>query len=160
MSSRGGTPKASRRGDLAAQQRSGTASAARSDIEKVHAIAEAARELNELRERWLNPPEWTKEEVLEFPGSIDGPWTHYVHDPDARGIGTVRWSRLVPKDSDCAGKLKARTLTNLYNQRPTWLAHAHEKLDAAVLSAYAWPTCLSANELLRSLLALNLDRGP
>ncbi len=33
--------------------------------------------------------------------------------------------------------LKKRTLTNLYNERPTWLKLAHEKLDRAVLSAYA-----------------------
>ena len=36
------------------------------------AIAAAAKELNELRERWLNPPEWTAERILEFPGSITG----------------------------------------------------------------------------------------
>jgi len=41
--------------------------------EQEAAIAEAARELNELREHWLNPPEWTREEILEFPGSADGP---------------------------------------------------------------------------------------
>jgi hypothetical protein len=34
-------------------------------------------------------------------------------------------------------RLKKRTLTNLYNQRPTWLKLAHEKLDRAVLAAYA-----------------------
>jgi len=33
--------------------------------------------------------------------------------------------------------LKERTLTNLYNQRPAWLRLAHEKLDHAVLAAYA-----------------------
>jgi hypothetical protein len=33
--------------------------------------------------------------------------------------------------------LKKRTLTNLYNQRPTWLALAHAELDRAVLAAYA-----------------------
>jgi hypothetical protein len=33
--------------------------------------------------------------------------------------------------------LKKRTLTNLYNQRPTWLQLAHEKLDRATLAAYA-----------------------
>ena len=44
------------------------------------AIAAAAKELDELRSRWLNPPEWTKTEVLEFPGSADGPWARYV-DP-------------------------------------------------------------------------------
>jgi hypothetical protein len=44
------------------------------------AIAAAARELDDLRNRWLNPPEWTKTEVLEFPGSVDGPWARYI-DP-------------------------------------------------------------------------------
>ena len=34
-------------------------------------------------------------------------------------------------------RLKKRTLTNLYNERPTWLKHSHEKLDRAVLAAYA-----------------------
>jgi hypothetical protein len=33
--------------------------------------------------------------------------------------------------------LKRRTLTNLYNERPTWLRLAHERLDRAVLAAYA-----------------------
>ena len=45
------------------------------------AIAAAAKELNELRERWLNPPEWTVERILEFPGSADGPWSRYVVRP-------------------------------------------------------------------------------
>jgi hypothetical protein len=34
-------------------------------------------------------------------------------------------------------RLKKRTLTNLYNERPQWLKLAHEKLDRAVLAAYA-----------------------
>ena len=38
------------------------------------AIGEGARELNDLRERWLNPPEWTATEILEFPGTVGGPW--------------------------------------------------------------------------------------
>jgi hypothetical protein len=33
--------------------------------------------------------------------------------------------------------LKKRTLTNLYNERPTWLKLAHLKLDQAMLAAYA-----------------------
>ena len=37
------------------------------------AIGAAARHLDELRQGYLNPPEWTCEEVLEFPGSADGP---------------------------------------------------------------------------------------
>lgn len=73
-----------------------------------------------MRNNWLNPPEWTRTEVLEFPGSVDGPWKRYVHDADKRGIGTVRYPRIVPKDADSAAKLKKRTLTNLYNEMPTW----------------------------------------
>ena len=23
---------------------------------------------------WRDPPEWNRTEVLEFPGSVDGPW--------------------------------------------------------------------------------------
>ena len=34
-------------------------------------------------------------------------------------------------------RLKKRTLTYLYNERPPWLKLAHEKLDRAVLAAYA-----------------------
>ncbi|HEY5310967.1 MAG TPA: DNA methyltransferase [Pirellulales bacterium] len=122
-------------------------------------IAGAARELDELRNNWLNPPEWTREEVLEFPGSVDGPWARYVQQPNGQGIGTVRYPRLVPKDADAAKKLAKRTLTNLYNERPTWLDFAHKKLDAAVFDAYGWPADLSDDDLLARLLALNLQRA-
>jgi len=127
--------------------------------ERLQAIADAARELDHLRSTWLNPPEWVREEVLEFPGSVDGPWARHVHDPDDRGIGTVRYPRLVPRDAECAANLKARTLTSLYNQRPTWLALAHEKLDAAVFAAYGWEPSMSDDQLLESLLSLNLERA-
>ncbi len=72
--------------------------------------------------------------MLEFPGSVAGPWARYVtgaDPPRADGIGTVRYPRLVPKDDEAAAKVKKRTLTNLYNERPTWLDLAHQKLDAA-----------------------------
>jgi type II restriction/modification system DNA methylase subunit YeeA len=145
------------------------------------AIAAAAKELDELRNRWLNPPEWTKTEVLEFPGSVDGPWARYIDpatvrphrphpDPLPKGegtigdllpegegtVGTVRWPRLVPKDPGCAESLKKRTLTNLYNERPTWLDLAHKKLDRAVFAAYGWDPGISDDELLGRLLELNL----
>ncbi len=57
-------------------------------------------------------------------------------------------------------ELKKRTLTNLYNERPTWLDLAHKKLDAAVFAAYGWPTDLPDQEILARLLALNLSREP
>jgi hypothetical protein len=53
-----------------------------------------------------------------------------------------------------------RTLTNLYNERPTWLANAHASLDAAVLAAYGWPAELADEQILASLLAFNLGREP
>ena len=74
--------------------------------------------MNELRENWLNPPEWTMTRVLEFPGATDGPWSRFVVDPDARGIGTVRYPCVEPRNEECAKKLAKRTLTNLYNKRP------------------------------------------
>ena len=55
--------------------------------------------------------------------------------------------------------LAKRTLTNLYNQRPTWLANAHAALDAAVLAAYGWPADLADTEILERLLALNRQRA-
>ncbi len=122
-------------------------------------IAEAAKELDELRNNWLNPPEWTREEVLEFPGSVDGPWARYVHDPNKQGIGTVRYPRIVAKDEECAKQLKNRTLTNLYNQRPTWLELVHRKLDEAVFAAYGWDAEMSDEQLLAKLLELNLQRA-
>ena len=122
-------------------------------------IAAAAKELDDLRNRWLNPPEWTREQILEFPGSVNGPWARYVHDPDERGIGTVRYPRVAAKDEEAAEKLKERTLTHLYNQRPTWLDLAHKKLDEAVFAAYGWDPGISDEEILKRLLALNLERA-
>ncbi|TXL63909.1 adenine methyltransferase [Zeimonas arvi] len=60
-------------------------------------------------------------------------------------------------------KLKKRTLTNLYNERPTWLANIHRDLDAAVAKAYGWDDYtpeMPDDEILRRLLALNLERAP
>ncbi len=56
-------------------------------------------------------------------------------------------------------ELKKRTLTNLYNARPTWLQNAHAALDRAVFSAYGWPEGIGDEEILKNLLALNLERS-
>ena len=104
------------------------------------AIATAARRLNELRENWLNPPEWVERVPEVVPGYPD---------------------RILPK-SGFEAELKKRTLTNLYNQRPAWLDNAHKTLDRAVASAYGWTDYTDAmpdEEILRRLLALNLARA-
>ena len=87
------------------------------DSPLVTVIAEAARELVEKRDAWLNPPGASEHE------------------------------------------LKSRTLTNLYNARPSWLAEAHRKLDEAVFAAYGWPATLTDAEVLEHLLVLNHQRA-
>jgi len=101
------------------------------------AIAAAAQELTRLRDAWLNPPEWTQREPEVVPGYPD---------------------RILPRPG-FEGELKKRTLTNLYNARPAWLANAHRALDAAVAAAYGWPADLDDADLLARLLALNLSRA-
>jgi hypothetical protein len=52
------------------------------------AIAEAARELDQLRTNWLNPPEWTTTQTLEFPGTVGGPWDRYIDPATVRPINS------------------------------------------------------------------------
>lgn len=91
-------------------------------MEHSEAIAHAAQRLNELRERWLNPPQWTRREPEVVPVGIErSPY------PD----------RILPREG-FEKQLATRTLTKLYTERPAWLAQAHEVLDAAVAAAYGW----------------------
>ena len=76
----------------------------------------------------------------------------------ARDLDRLRIGWLNPPGLSEADLAK-RTLTNLYNARPTWLAQAHERLDAAVLAAYGWPPDIDREDLLARLLALNLARA-
>ncbi len=56
-------------------------------------------------------------------------------------------------------ELKKRTLTNLYNEHPAWLEHAHARLDAAVAAAYGRPATHTKKEILERLLQLNHQRA-
>ena len=102
------------------------------------AVALEARRLVALRDRWLNPPEW-----VEW---VDEPGRGYPKRP-------------VPRNAEATKALKKRTLTNLYNAHPQWLADAHETLDAAVAAAYGWPAGIAAADALRNMLALNVSDG-
>jgi type II restriction/modification system DNA methylase subunit YeeA len=75
----------------------------------------------------------------------------------ARELVEKRGAWLNPPDATEA-ELKKRTLTNLYNARPSWLAELHRKLDEAVFAAYGWPSTMTENELLERLLRLNQER--
>ena len=93
-------------------------------------IAAAAQALNEQRERWLNPPEW----IDPIARSVDLADTFADVPAEARPL--IRESAIMAiaaRDPN----LRKRTLTNLYNERPTWLVLAHAELDRAVLAAYA-----------------------
>ena len=101
---------------------------------RAQAIASAVRRLVALRDHWLNPPElveWVEEPVPGYP------------------------RRPVPRDGKAAKAVKKRTLTNLYNARPQWLADAHAQLDAAVAAAYGWPADIADDAALADLLARN-----
>lgn len=72
--------------------------------QRTHAltIANAAFKLNQLRDNWLNPPEW-----------VD-----WVITPEEEKAGFPK--RPVAKPGHEA-ELKKRTLTNLYSAKPAWL---------------------------------------
>lgn len=117
--------------------------AAYADDPRAQAIAAAAARLNELRENWLNPADL----VVRSPEVVPG-------YPD----------RILPRDEAAARELRKRTLTNLYNARPQWLANAHAALDATVAEAYGWGEDwrvgrLDDDEILVRLFALNQNRS-
>ena len=112
-----------------------------SDQPRAEAIARAAKRLNDLREAWLNPPEWTERvpEVIPL-GMETSPY------PD----------RIVAKHGH-EKDLADRTLTKLYNQRPAWLAAANQTLDTAVAAAYGradYTAEMPDEEILKRLLGL------
>ncbi|MGI8483737.1 MAG: class I SAM-dependent DNA methyltransferase [Thermomicrobiales bacterium] len=97
------------------------------------------------------------------------PGTEPVDDPRvieigaaAKALDNLPRSWLDPEGASEA-ELKKRTLTNLYNQRPTWLANAHARLDRAVWEAYGWsdgdPSSVPEDVILSRLLDLNMERS-
>ncbi|MBA2693555.1 MAG: class I SAM-dependent DNA methyltransferase [Rubrobacter sp.] len=85
------------------------------------------------------------------------PRVEAISDAAAR-LDTLRRNWLDPEGATAAD-LKKRTLTNLYNARPTWLDNAHRSLDEAVFEAYGWPLGISDEDILKELLALNMERS-
>ena len=114
-------------------------------------ISAAAKQLHTERHAWLNPG--SAQAGKSPPNSLGG---------DLEG-----------------GKLKDRTLTNLYNALQVWrglddirvkpaaadfaprLDELHRELDEAVCDAYGWDYAVleDEEEILRRLLALNLARA-
>ena len=132
-----------------------------------------AHELWSLRMgTWLgkgNDPRYTPTTTFEtfpFPWApgkepIDDPRVVAIAEA-AKALNEAREAWLNPPDASEA-ELKKRTLTNLYNARPTWLVQAHARLDCAVWAAYGWDDPDSADvddeTILTRLLALNQERA-
>jgi hypothetical protein len=76
------------------------------DDPRAQRIAAAAKRLDELRRAWLNPPDLV--DIVPEVTPTAAPGEDPRRYPD----------RIVPKTAEAAVKLKERTLTNLYNQRP------------------------------------------
>lgn len=104
------------------------------------AISEAAKTLDEMRTRWLFPAEWVDviaEVAAGFPDRRVSKVGHEFH-------------------------LKTRTMTNLYNAPPPWLAQLHQSLDKAVAEAYGWSDFspeMPDDEILRRISLLNTERS-
>jgi type II restriction/modification system DNA methylase subunit YeeA len=128
-----------------------------------------------IHERWAlstcswigvgNDPSYTSASTFE---TFPFPWPP-GHEPKdsplveaiagaARELVAKRDAWLNPPNAS-EEELKRRTLTDLYNARPAWLADAHRKLDEAVFAAYRWPSTLTDAEILERLLALNRQRS-
>ena len=101
---------------------------------RVRVIADVAVRLVELRDRWLNPPEWlvwVEEPVQRFP------------------------KRAVARNEAAEKELRKRTLLNVYNAHPQLLDDAHGALDAAVTATYGWSSDITEDDALRELLKMN-----
>jgi hypothetical protein len=110
------------------------------------AIASAAHRLTTLRDAWLNPPEWTQR----------------IPEVTPLGMTSSLYPERIVARLGFEGELAKRTLTNLYNKYPAWLAAAHTALDSAVAAAYGWNDWspkMKDEEILLRLLALNRERA-
>jgi len=109
---------------------------------------------------------WVEErscfETFPFPWP---PGQEPADDPRVRAIAQaaaelvrLRDAWLNPPDASDA-ELKKRTLTNLYNARPTWLDIAPQETRRRGLRRLRLAAVLSDEEILERLLALNLARA-
>jgi len=99
--------------------------------------------LNQLRNNWLNPPEW-----------ID-----WVITPEEEKAGFPKRPFAKPGHE---AELKKRTLTNLYNARPAWLNNAHKpsiKSSPKRMAGDDYTPAMTDAEILQRLLKLNLSRA-
>ena len=108
-----------------------------SSADSLTSIEALSRRLVDLRDSWLNPPEFVERAAEVVSGYPD---------------------RVVPKSPKAAEALKTRTMTKLYNLNPTWLQNAQTALDHAVASAYGWEWPCPPQVIVERLFMLNQSR--
>lgn len=122
------------------------------DDPHVFAIAAAARQLDQFRTAWLNPP--AEDIGITIP-------SHVVNNLTLTNL----YNALSLYRSAFKGKLQDRvrwvkeTKGIISLAQIDELDHIHTTLDRAVLDAYGWPRTLTDEQILERLLALNLERA-
>ena len=124
------------------------------DDPRVLAIAAAARQLDQFRTAWLNPPA-TQDKTINI--------------AEEKRLSNLTLTNLYNALSlyrdQFKGKLRDRvrwakeTKNIITLEQIDELDHIHTSLDHAVLSAYGWPPTLTDEQILERLLALNLARA-
>ncbi len=125
---------------------------AEADNEHVAAIAQAARELDQFRTAWLNPP---PEDIgIVVPERLIKQLTL-----------TNLYNALTLYRDEYKGKVRDRSRWQtavkgiITLEQIEELDYIHGQLDTAVLAAYGWPPNLTDEHILERLLALNLERA-
>lgn len=119
---------------------------------RVLAIAAAARQLDQFRTAWLNPPAGDIGTVIP---------SHVVNNLTLTNL----YNALTLFRTAFKGKLQDRirwvkeTKNIITLEQIDELDHIHNTLDRAVLDAYGWPHHLTDEQILERLLALNLERA-
>jgi len=125
---------------------------AEADNEHVAAIAQAARDLDQFRTAWLNPPPEDIGAVI--PERIVNQLTL-----------TNLYNALTIYREAYKGKIRDRSRWHtavkgiITLDQIEELDYIHGQLDTAVLDAYGWPHNLTDEQILEHLLALNLQRA-
>ncbi|MBP8055090.1 MAG: class I SAM-dependent DNA methyltransferase [Chloroflexi bacterium] len=125
---------------------------AEADDPRVLAIAAAARQLDQFRTAWLNPPAEDIDTVIP---------SHIINNLTLTNL----YNALTLYRESFKGKLRDRvrwakeTKGVISLEQIDELDHIHTTLDHAVLDAYGWPHTLTDEQILERLLALNLERA-
>jgi type II restriction/modification system DNA methylase subunit YeeA len=120
---------------------------AETEDERVFAIAQAARDLNRLREGWLNPAGLIAQAQLNKRTltNLYNALSHYRQQVKGKQRNPQQW------DKEVGGLISLEEIEEL--------DAIHQELDRAVLAAYGWPAGLSDEQILERLLALNGERA-